>query len=67
MLKDTFKKSGPINKRLSEFINTIWQQKKLLDKLKDEMGTYDSPQNCQKLATKKQLRNVERAPSEQTQ
>ena len=52
MLKDTFKKSGPINKRLSEFINTIWQQKKLLDKLKDEMGTYDSPQNCQKHATK---------------
>ena len=52
VLKDTFKKSGPINKRLSEFINTIWQQKKLLDKLKDEMGTYDSPQNCQKHATK---------------
>ena len=52
VLKDTFKKSGPINKRLSEFINTIWQQKKLLDKLKDEMGTYDSPQNCQEHATK---------------
>ena len=52
VLKDTFKKSGPINKRFSEFINKIWQQKKLLDKLKDEMGTYDPPQNCQKHATK---------------
>ena len=52
MLKDTDKKSGPINKKLSELINTLWQQKEPLDKLKDEMGTYDPPQNCQKLAIK---------------
>ena len=52
MLKDTDKKSGPVNKKLSELINTLWQQKEPLDKLKDEMGTYDPPQNCQKLAIK---------------
>ena len=38
VLKDTGKKSGPINKKLSE-LNTLWQQKEPLDKLKDEMGT----------------------------
>ena len=52
VLKDTGKKSGPVNKKLSELINTLWQQKEPLDKLKDEMGTYDPPQNCQKLAIK---------------
>ena len=52
MLKDTGKKSGPINKKLSELINTLWQQKDPLDKLQDEMGTSDPPQNCQKLAIK---------------
>ena len=37
VLKDTGKKSGPINKKLSELINTLWQQKeKLKDKLKDD-------------------------------
>ena len=52
VLKDTSKKNGPINKKLSELINTLWQQKEPLDKLKDEMGTYDPPQNCQTLAIK---------------
>ena len=52
VLKDTGKKSGPVNKKLSELINTLWQQKEPLDKLKDKMGTYDPPQNCQKLAIK---------------
>ena len=51
MLKDTGKKSGPIN-RLSELIKTLWQQKEPLDQLKDEMDTYDPPQNCQKLVIK---------------
>ena len=37
--KDTGKKSGPINKKLSELINTLWQQNKSLDKLKDERVT----------------------------
>ena len=50
--KTQAKKSGPINKKLSELINTLWQQKEPLDKLKDEMATYDLPQNCQKLAIK---------------
>ena len=50
--KDTGKKSGPINKKLSELINTLWQQNKSLDKLKDERVTYDPPQNCQKLSMK---------------
>ena len=50
VLKDTGKKSGAVNKKLSELINTLWQQKEPLDKLKDEMGTYDPPQNCQKHA-----------------
>ena len=50
VLKDAGKKSGPINKKLSELINTLWQQKKPLDKLKAEMGIYDPPQNCQKFA-----------------
>ena len=52
MLKDTGKESGPVNKKLSELTNRLWQQKEPLDKLKDEMGTYDPPQNCQKLAIK---------------
>ena len=52
VLKDTGKKSGLINKKLSELINTLWQQKDPLDKLKDEVCTYDLPQNCQKLAIK---------------
>ena len=52
VLKDTGKKSGPINKKLSELINTLWQQKDPLDKLQDEMGISDPPQNCQKLAIK---------------
>ena len=52
VFKDTGKKSGLVNKKLSELINTLWQQKEPLDKLKDEMGTYDPPQNCQKLAIK---------------
>ena len=52
VLKDTGKRSVPINKKLSELINTLWHQKEPLDKLKDEMGTYDPPQNCQKLAIK---------------
>ena len=52
VLKDTGKKSGPINKKLSEFINTLWQQKEPLDKLKDGMGTHDPPHNCQNLAIK---------------
>ena len=52
VLKDAGKKSGLINKKLSELINTLWQQKDPLDKLKDEMSTYDLPQNCQKLAIK---------------
>ena len=47
VLKDTDKKSGPVNKKLSELINTLWQQKEPLDKLKDEMGTYDPlPKTC---------------------
>ena len=47
VLKDTGKKSGPVNKKLSELINTLWQQKEPLDKLKDEMGTYDQlPKTC---------------------
>ena len=46
VLKDTGKKSGLINKNISELINKLWQQKEPLDKLKDEMGTYDQPQNC---------------------
>ena len=50
--KDTGKKSGPINKKLSELINTLWQQNKSLDQLKDERVTYDPPQNCQKLSMK---------------
>ena len=49
VLKDTGKKSGPINEKLSELINTLWQQKEPLDKLKDEMGTYYPPENYQKL------------------
>ena len=40
VLKDTGKKSGPENKNLSELINTLWQQKVPLDKLKDGMGRY---------------------------
>ena len=51
VLKDTCKKSGSIN-RLSELIKTLWQQKEPLDQLKDEMDTYDPPQNYQKLAIK---------------
>ena len=39
-----------LQKKLSELTNTLWQQKEPLDKLKDEMGTYDPPQNCQKHA-----------------
>ena len=39
-----------LQKKLSELINTLWQQKEPLGKLKDEMGTYDPPQNCQKHA-----------------
>ena len=45
VLKDTGKKSGPINKKLSELINTLWQQNEPLYKLKDETGTNDPPQN----------------------
>ena len=56
VLKGTSKKSGPINKKLSELINTLcqslWQQKELVDKPKDEIGTSDPPQHCQKLAIK---------------
>ena len=55
LLKDCTKKGkkiGLINKNLSELINTLWQQKDPLDKLKDEVCTYDLPQNCQKLAIK---------------
>ena len=52
MLKDTDKKSGPVNKKLSELINTLWQQKEPLYKLKGTMSTYDPPKNCQKLAIK---------------
>ena len=52
VLKDTSKKNGPINKKLSELINTLWQQKEPLDKLKDEMGTYDPRKTCQTLAIK---------------
>ena len=47
VFKDTGKKSGLVNKKLSELINTLWQQKEPLDKLKDEMGTYDPlPKTC---------------------
>ena len=46
LLKDTGKKSGLVNKKLLELINTLWQQKEPLDKPKDEMGIYDPPQNC---------------------
>ena len=52
VLKDTGKKSGPINENLSGLSNTLRKQKEPLDKLKDEMGTYVPPQNCQKLAIK---------------
>ena len=52
VLKDTGKKNGPVDKKLSEVINTLWQQKEPVDKLIDEMGTYDPPQNCQKLGFK---------------
>ena len=52
VLKDTDKKAGPVNKNLSELINTLWQQKEPLQKLKGEMGTYDPPQNCQKRGIK---------------
>ena len=52
LLKNTGKKSGPINKKLSELINTLWQQKEPLYKLKDKRSTYDTPKNCQKLAIK---------------
>ena len=51
VLKDTGK-SRLINKKLSELINTLCQQKDPLDKLKDEICTYDLPQNCQKLPIK---------------
>ena len=44
--------SGPINKKHSEVINTLWQQKEPIDKLKNEMGKNDPPQKCQKLAIK---------------
>ena len=33
-------------------MTTLWQREQSLDKLKDEMGTYHLPQNCQKLAIK---------------
>ena len=52
VLQDTGKKSGPIYKKLSELIPTLWQQKKPLDKVKDEIGKHGLPQNCQKLAIK---------------
>ena len=35
VLKDTGKKSELVNKKFSELINTLWQQKEPLDKLKD--------------------------------
>ena len=52
VLKDMSKKSGPINKKLSELINILRQQKEPLDKRKDEMGPYDPPQNRQIIAIK---------------
>ena len=45
VLKDTDKNSGPINTKPSELIKILWQQKEVLHKLKDEMVTYDLPQN----------------------
>ena len=52
VLTDTGNKGRPLNKKLSELINTLWQQKEPLDKLKGEIGIYDPPQNCKCLVVK---------------
>ena len=38
VLKDTGKKSGPVNKKLSELINTLWQKKKASRQTKRQDG-----------------------------
>lgn len=51
-LKKTVKTSEPVNNRLVNIINTLWQQKVPLYKLKYEIAKFDPPRNCNKLATK---------------
>ena len=43
----------PVNENLANIVNTVWQDPKSFEKMKEKMKTYLRPQNCDKMIVKK--------------